>query len=236
MRPDICLARLVHLPRHDDAHLPLVTGPQDGFIEKAAIETDDDPHLGATSLAHQGHLPAEHRDDGVTSVAVRTPRAKDGIDNLARSDHLQGLKAFDFFVGGLYALLCQGLVVIQHHGIDGGLNHLRAQQLEPPDTQLIEDRAEGAACRPRKGFEQPFHRMGRPQLDGGTHRGGGIPRIRLQIIEIPQMPAGAVQEETEELLEERPKRQALPVFAERAKGLFQERRNLNLREVADEEG
>jgi len=56
------------------------------------------------------------------------------------------------------------------------------------------------------------------------------------VIEIPQMPAGAVQEETEELLEEGLKREALTAFAERAKGILQERGNLDLREVADEEG
>jgi hypothetical protein len=236
LRPDIGFDRLVHFPRHDDAHLQLVTGPQNGFIEKATIEADDDHDLGSASLPHQGHHPAEHIDNGVARVAVLASPAKDRIDNLARPDHLQGLKAFDAFVGGLDAMPCRGLVVIQDHGIDGGLDHPGARQLEPPHTQLIEDRAEAPARRPRKGFEQPLHRMGRRQLGTRGLKRGGISRIPLQVIEIPQVPAGAVQEETEELLEEGPKRQALPAFAERAKGLFQERRNLDLREVADEEG
>jgi len=130
----------------------------------------------------------------------------------------------------------RGLVVIQHHGLDGRLDHPRAHQLEPPDKQLIEDRAEASARRPGQGFEEPFHRMRRRQLGLGALQGGRIPRIGFQVINVPQMPAGAIEEETEERLEEGPKGQAFAAFAERAKGLLQERRHLDLRAVADEEG
>ncbi len=233
--PDIRFDRRVHLPRHDDAHLQLVTGPQDGLIEKPTVETNDDHHVGPAGLAHQGDHPAEHIDNGMARIAVLASPAKDGVDNLARPDHLQGLEPFDFFVGGLHPVPFRGLVVIQYHGIDGGLDHPGARQLEPPDTQLIEDRAEAPARRPRKGFEQPLHRMRRGQLGTGGLKRGRISRIRLQMIKIPQVPTRPVEQETEQLLKEGPEGQTLAVFAERAKGLFQERRDLDLREVADEE-
>ena len=159
--------------------------------------------------------------------------SKDLVDNLAQPDHLQRLKVLDFLIRRLQPVPFGRLVVvIQHHGINRRLDHPMAHQLEPPPKHVIEDRAEASPGHPVKGFEKTVHRMRRGNLGVGRLQSGRIP----QVIEIPQMTACAVKEETEELLEEGLKREVLTAFAERAKGILQERGNLDLREVADEEG
>jgi len=228
--------RLIHLPGHDDAHLQRVTDLQDRLIEKPTVEANDDHHVGPASLAHQGDHPAEHIHDGVARMALRAPPAKDGVHTHARPDHLQGLKALALLIGRLHTMPFRRLVVIHHHGIDGRLDHPGPCQLQPPDIQLIENRAEGSTGDPRNCFEKPFHGMRRRHVGAGRFDRGGIPRIRLQVIKIPQVPTRPIEQETEELLEEGPKGEALAVCAEMAKGLLQERRDLDLREVADEEG
>jgi len=169
-------------------------------------------------------------------IAVLAPPTKDGVHNLARPDHLQGLKAFDFFVGGLHPVSLRRLVVIQHHGIDGGLDELGTRQLQPPHKQLIENATKASAGHPRKGFEKSFHRMRRRQLGRGRLERGRIPRIGLQVIKVSQVPTGPVEQETKELLEEGPKGEAFAAFTEMAKGFLQERRKLDFCEVAHKEG
>lgn len=106
------------------------------------------------------------------------------------SDEQRGLEADD--------------VVIEHLGLDRCLDHLRTHQLESPGKQLIENCAEALAGRPRKRFEELFHRMRRSQLVAGRLDDRRIPRVRLEMIEIPQVPTRAVEQETKELLEEGP--------------------------------
>jgi len=211
---DIRFDSRIHLPGHDETDLQLVTRLQDGLIEQATVEADDNHHLGPTGLAHEGNHPAQHIDDGVARVPVLAPPAKDSVHNLARPDHLQGRKAFDLFVGRLDTMSLRGLVVIQHPGIDAGRNHPGTRQLEPPGTQLIENRAEASTGNPGKGFEEPFHRMRRGHLGTGHLDRGRIPRIRLEMIEIPQVPTRPSEQETEQLLKEGPEGQALATFAE----------------------
>lgn len=78
--------------------------------------------------------------------------------------------------------------------------------------------------------------MRRGHLGAGRLDRGCIPRSGLQVLKRPQVPTRPVEKATEELLAEGPKGQPLAAFAEMATGLHQERRALDLREVANEEG
>jgi len=89
---DIRFDRRGHLAGHDDAPLQFVTSLQDGFIEKATVEADDDHHVSPTGLAHQGDHPLEHIDHGMAGIAVLASATKHRVHNFARPDHLQGLK------------------------------------------------------------------------------------------------------------------------------------------------
>lgn len=86
----------VHLSCDDEADLQLVTRLQNGLIEKPLSKRMMIAICGPTSLAHQGHHPAKHIDDGVAGIAVLASPTEHRVHNLARLNHLQGLKAFDF--------------------------------------------------------------------------------------------------------------------------------------------
>jgi hypothetical protein len=128
------------------------------------------------------------------------------------------------------------LVVVHHHRVDAEHDHLRPGLLEPPEEELLQDPAKAPVLRSAEGPEEALHGVrGGQALRYGFDR-AGVARVLLQRVEVDQVPARAVEEEAERLLEQLRGRQSLRVLANRAEHPPQFGENPDASQVAGEEG
>jgi hypothetical protein len=193
--------RLVELATADIADFkPLEDGKQ-LLVEKTGIHTQDDRHIGFVVFPDFGHHVADHLRHGIPVVAVGIAAAKDGIDHKAFPAHLKRLKALDLLVGGPHPVAHARLVVVHHHGVYTQNHHGGGGKYKPPQKKPLQKMAEQIDAWPPEPLKKAFYRMGGEQITGGGLRGAGIASVSGKRIKMHQVPAGAVHEKAEQLLE-----------------------------------
>ena len=114
-----------------------------------------------------------------------------------------------------------GFIVIHDHSVQAQLNDLGFVQLQPPEEQLFQQGPKQPNAVPREGVEKPFDGVGRQHVLRRCLYGSGVSSIPLQGIEVDQMPAGAVHQETKDLLEHFRHGLPLGIFADGAEKALQ---------------
>ncbi len=191
------------------------------LIKKPGIASDDNGNVPSIVLADLPYDMINHLLDGIGMIAVVIPGAKHGIDQKTVPCHLQRRKPLDLLVRGSDSMPLAGVMVVQNHRIDPEDDNLGLGQLQSPQEKLLQESAEKVNPRPPKGPEEPLHAMAGQQGFRNTFNHPGITRIFPQMIEIGQVPTGAIHKKTEELLEDFNNRLAFPASTDRPKKAFQ---------------
>lgn len=141
---------------------------------------------------------------------------------MVRSDHLSGFKQMTH---PLFLQLCVDGLPHPEIGVKKGVRSGKLQkQLAVFNQGVAED-----------GSEKSLDSMGGEEILRVTLNGCGITLVFLKGIKVNQMPAGAIQKETEQLLEHLTDRLAFPALAHRAKESFKMRIKLDPSKIADKE-
>ena len=193
--------KLINLAGGDKDHVFQIQLIKVEFIKEPGVETNNDQDIGIVFSPDQGHQIQHHLQGGVVGVAMLFATAQDGVDNQPVPDQMQGLEAFEFFVGGRDALSLFGLVIIHGHAVAGHLNDRWFFTLESPDEQPLEHTTEDEGAADCKRLEETFSLIcGGHLIPVGGH-GGGIAIIILEFIKATHVEAAAVKEEAKNLLE-----------------------------------
>jgi hypothetical protein len=192
------------------------------LVKKAGIHADDDGNSRPIVFPDKLEGMADHLEGGIPMVAVLAATPKHRIDDEAPPGQLQGLKAFHLLVSRIDAMALLGYIVINDHSVQAQLNDLGFVQLQPPEEQLFQQSPEQPNAVPREDVEKPFDGLGRQQVLWSRLEGGGVSSILLQGIEVDQMPAGAVHQETKDLLEHFRHGLPLGIFTDGAEKALQE--------------
>jgi hypothetical protein len=166
------------------------------------------------ALANFRHDMAHHLLHGVAMVAVLAPSPEHRIDDESPPGHLKRLESLDPLVGWLHSVPSPGIIIIHHHRVDPQLNQPGLRKLQPPQEELLKEVPEEPYAIPREPREESLHRS--PGQHGLPFRLDRcrIPRISLQRVEVGKTPAGAIQKETEQLLEDFRHGLSLAVFSD----------------------
>jgi hypothetical protein len=177
---------------------------------------------------------ADHFLDRVAMIGMLIPAAKHGIDKVSAPVHLQWLESFLLFVGWLNAVPTISIIVIQDHRVNAKLYYMRLNYFQAPEKQTVQKSPEQIDAYKRKALEKSFHHMGRGHLLHVCFDTPGISGIFLEMIEIDQVPAGAIHKKTEHLLEKLCDILALPTLPHRAEKPIQQREDLNTMQIGHE--
>ena len=93
-------------------------------------------HLLAAGRTNQGDHALDHINDGVTIITVFFAAPKDGINNHAVPNHLQGLKSLFLLVGRLYTMTFLSFVIIHDHSVNCQFDY-RTNNARPPRPVII---------------------------------------------------------------------------------------------------
>ena len=205
------------------------------LVEEAAVEAQEDGDIPTVVLADQSHHVADHVGHAVAGVGVFLPAPEDGIDQEAAPGHLKRSKALDLLVGGLDTVAFLGLVVVHDHGVDAEDHGRRRFELEAPKEEVQEQAAEEPDPGPREGCQEALDGVGGGHVAGLGLNGRGVALVFRELIEADQMPARAIQKETEDLVEEGGHRKPFRVLAHRAEKAIEVGEYLDVTQVAAEE-
>ena len=192
----------VELSAADVSHIAGLHGLEEFLIHVAAVEVKNDGNILAVAAADQVHHASDHPLGPMAVIAVLVPGAEHRIDDKALPGHLEGTESQVLFVGGHHALSLVSVVVVHAHEIDIEQDDRGPADLEPPHKELEQDPATHPNQRPGEGLTESLDRMGRSHMARRGLDSGRIARILLQGVEVAQVATGAVEEETENLLEE----------------------------------
>jgi hypothetical protein len=191
------------------------------LIKKAGITTDDNGNVPSVMLADLPYDMINHLLNGIGMIAVVIPGAKHGIDQKTVPCHLQRCEPLDLLVSVPDTVPLVSVMVVQNHRIDAKDDNFGLGQLQPPQEKLLQQSAEQINSRPPEGPEEPLHGMAGEQSFRSTLNHPGISRIVPQMIEIGQVPTGAIHKKTEKLLEDFGNRLTFPASADRSEKTFQ---------------
>jgi len=118
----------------------------------------------------------------------------------------RGLEPFDLLIGRIAPFALQGLIVVHDHGVQRHHHHVWLLLLQAPQKQLLQHPAEGSGMENVKGAEESLHGMRRGHLLRRHLDHCLVALLRLQLIEITQVPARAVEEEVQRLQKQIPHR------------------------------
>ena len=133
-------------------------------------------------------------------VGVLVSATKDGINYQPTPVHLQRLKSLFLFIGRLYTVMTLGVIIVQHHGIDAQLDNLWLFYVKSPDKKPLQQLAKQENACPGKGFEKSPYPAQRGHLRHIRFNTAGITGVVSKLIEIGQVPAGAVSHEAKILI------------------------------------
>ena len=207
----------VQLPATDITDFQFFTKLENLPVKKAAVHADNDGNILTILPADfNRHMP-DHLPYRVAMVGVFVSTAENGIYNQAAPVHLQWLKALFLFVGRLNPLAAFSVIIVHDHGINTQLNERGLFYLQAPEEQGLH---------PVRG-SHVFH-IG---LDTA-----GIAGISGELIKIRQMPAAAIDHETQHLLEKLENLDAFFVFPDRTEKPVQLGENLDSVQIGNKQG
>jgi hypothetical protein len=213
---------LINSATANDTESQSIKRLQELLVKKAGIHTDDDGNLRPIVFPDKLDGMADRLEGGIPMVAVLATTPKHRIDDEAPPGQLQGLKALHLLVSRFDAMALLGFIVIHDHSVQAQLNDLGFVQPQSSEKHLLQQRPEQPNAVPREGVEKPFDGVGRQHVLWRRLDGGGVSSILLQGIEVDQMPAGAVRQETKDLLEHFRHGLPLGIFADRSEKALQE--------------
>ena len=178
---------------------------------------------------------ADHILYGIAVIGMFVPATKHRIDNEAAPIHLQRLKAFLFFAGGVNPVPAFCIVVVHHHGIDAQLDHNGFNDPQPPNEKGLQKAPEQKHARPGKRFEKPFHPFGRGHVLYWRLDATGITFILRKLVEVSQPPAGPINEKAKRLFEKFCNGKAFSGFADRTEPSIKPTENLNVIKIRNEQ-
>ena len=225
----------VELAHADIADAEFLEELEELLVEEAAVEAEDDGHIPAVVLADQSHHVADHVGHAVAGVGVFLAAPEDGIDQEAAPGHLKWGKALDLLVRGLDTVAGVGLVVVHDHGVDAEDHDGWGLQLETPEEQVQEQATEEPDPGPPEGPKEALDGVRRGHLARLGLDHCRVALILLQLIEADKMPRGAIEEETEELVEESRHWKPFRALAHRAEQAIEVREDLEVTYVAAEQ-
>jgi len=191
------------------------------LIKKTGITSDDNGDVPSVMLADLPYDMINHLLNGIGMIAVVIPGAKHGIDQETVPCHLQRCEPLELLVCVPDTVPLVSVMVVQNHRIDAKDDNFGLGQLQPPQEKLLQQSAEQINPRPPEGPEEPLHGMAGEQSFRSTLNHPGISRIVPQMIEIGQVPTGAIHKKTEKLLEDFGNRLTFPASADRSEKTFQ---------------
>jgi len=192
----------VELSAADVSHIAGLHGLEEFLVHVSAVEMKNDGNIFAVAATDQVHHASDHPHGPMAVIAVPVAGLKHRIDDKALPGHLEGTKSPVLFVGGHHALSLVSVIVVHAHEIDIEQDDRRPADLEPPHKELKQDPATHPDQRPREGLTESLDRMGGSHAARRSLDRGRVARILLQGVEVAQVATGAVEEETENLLEE----------------------------------
>ena len=166
----------------------------------------------------------DHLLDRTAIVGVLVAATEDHIDNQSAPVLLQRLETFDSFVCRFDPVSALGIVVVQHHGVDAKLNQSETHKVKSPNKQMLQQTPEQIDPRPGKRIKKALDPVGEGHR---THSGFNASRIAAvlgQMVEIAQMPAGAVCHKTQHLFEYLKDRQPFFTFSDGAEKSVDQRK------------
>jgi hypothetical protein len=191
------------------------------FIEKAAVQQQDDGDFRTIPLSNRSHYPAYHLNHGLAVIAVLFPAAKKGIHNESPPGHLQGLKAVLPLVCGLDAVPVFGFIVVHDHRIQTQQNHCRRFEIQSPQKQAKQHASENPHPGHGKRFEKALDAVGGQHFVGSQFQTGRIAFVLLETVEMRQKAAAAVHEKAQDLGKNLGEGLSLAVLALRSKFLLE---------------
>lgn len=214
-RSDIAFHIVIELARSDVAYLEAFEEAEKLLVEKAAVEANDDRHIGSVVFAYLGHHVPDHLLGRLFVIAMLAAASQDRIDDESPPRELQGPEAFDLLVGGLDSVATPRLIVVEDHRVHAQDDDRRLCYTQSPEKEFLQQAAEQKDSRPPERPKEPLegvrgdHRL-RHRFD--RRRIAGIP---TEPVEIDHVTAGAVDKKTDQLLENLKYREPLSVFSQR---------------------
>ena len=234
-RSDIALHVVIELARSDVADLDVFEEAKKLLVEKAAVEANDDRHIGPVVFADLGHHVADHLLGRLFVIGMLAAAPEDRVDDESSPRELQGPKALDLLVGGLDAVAARRLVVVEDHHVQAQDDDRRLYDTESPEKELLQQASEQKDSRPPERSEEPLESV------RGDHRSRRrfdrrrIAAIPTEAVEIHHVSAGAIHEETDHLLENLENRKPFPAFSQRAEQPLHVRFDSNTTQIPHEQ-
>jgi hypothetical protein len=177
------------------------------------------------------HHVFDHRLHGVTVVGMPVPTAKYCINDEPTPIHLQGLKPFLLFIGGFNPLPMFSIIIIQNHGVDAQFDDTGTGDLKTPKEKCLKQSPEQKNPYPGESLEKSLHLVRRGHGFHICFDRAGIAFVFPDLVKIGQMTTGAIEKETQDLLEHLADWQSLAAFSDAAEPPVQLLENQDLVEV-----
>ena len=129
-----------------------------------------------------------------------------------------------------------GLVVVHRHGVEPQHHHHGLLDPQPPRKQPLEHSPEQPHPAKRERPEEPLDGVRGGHLVGSGLDPGGVACVNGQLVEVGEVAATAIEQEAEHLLEQLGNRQPLAAAAQGAEQSLQMRLDLNVAQIAHEQG
>lgn len=104
------------------------------------------------------------------------------------------------------------IIIAHHHGVNGQFVYLWPRYVQAPDVMPLQKSVKLKYTRPGKAIEESFDAVRRCHLGQFRFNTAGITRIVSKLIEIGQMPTGAVRHEAQYSFEKFENRNSLFLF------------------------
>ena len=222
MLPRLALDVVVELSATDEADPEIFAGRKDLRVKETTVETKENRHVFTVVLSDELDGLADQLVDVISMVAVALAAPKDGVDDMALPRQVKRLKSFDFLVRRCHAVALLRPIIVHHHGIETKDHNLRSGEPQPPQEQLAKKLAEQVDFRERERFEETLGHMRGKQIFRLRFHDARVPGVFFQGVEVAQVPACAVEQEDEDLLENLDNRKPFATFAQCSKEPIQE--------------
>ena len=231
LAPDV----VVELSATDVADPKIFAGRKNLRVKESTVETKENRYVLTVVLSDELDGLANQLVDIISMVAVALAASEDGVDDMALPRQVKRLESFDFLVRRRHAVTFFRPIVVHHHGIETQDHNRRGREAQPPQEQLAKKLAEQVDFRERERFEESLGHMRGKQVFRLRFHDACVPGVLFQGVEVAQVPACAVEQKDEDLLENLENRKPFATFAQCTKELIQEWIDSDALEVSDEQ-